>query len=84
MTDLEKLDMESARWVNRRKMAWASLYLSLGITFSILYIIAFGTIDRVNALAQYGAIILGMYGFCAGIIMAYIGSAAYSDVRLWQ
>lgn len=84
--DLEekKFELESRRWTNRRKMAYTALYVGCGICMSATGLLLFGDIERVKALGELGTVFLGMLGFLGGIVMAYIGSAAYSDVKLWK
>jgi hypothetical protein len=79
-----KLDLENRRWINRRKMAWVALYVGCGFACGTLAIIAFGSLDRVKLIGDLGPVVLGFMGFFGGIVMAYIGSAAYSDVKLWK
>ncbi len=65
-------------------MAWACLVSGILQTIVLLATLILAPVDRVTALAQYGALFMAMYGFYAGVIMAYVGTAAYSDVRLWK
>lgn len=80
--DQKKFELDSRRWANRRHLAWSSFLLAAVQTIGLLSLLFTASVDRVEAVAQYGAIIMAVYGFCAGIIMAYVGTAAYSDVRL--
>jgi hypothetical protein len=47
-------------------------------------VVCFGSIERVKALSEFGAVFLGILGFLGGIVMAYIGTALVSDVKLWK
>jgi len=47
-------------------------------------VVGFGSIERVTALSEFGAVFLGILGFLGGIVMAYIGTALVSDVKLWK
>ena len=80
----DKAQLEKDRWINRRRMAWAALVMGSGICGAAAAVLLFGSVERVKALGELGAVFLGMLGFFGGIVMAYIGSAAYSDVRLWK
>jgi hypothetical protein len=84
--DLEekKFDLESRRWANRRKMAYIALLTGCGVCGSVVGVLLFGDIERVKAMGELGSVLLGVLGFLGGTVMAYIGSAAYSDVKLWK
>ncbi len=87
MNDLleeKKFELESRRWKHRRKMAYYALSLGSGICISVTALILFGSVERVKALGELGAVFLGMLGFLGGVVMAYIGSATYSEVKLWK
>ena len=79
-----QLSLEERRWVNRRKMAWWAFLFGSGFAFGMLFVVIWGDLDRVKLMGDLGPVVLGCMGFFAGIVMAYIGSAAYSDVRLWK
>jgi len=80
----QKFILESKRWKNRRKIAYIAMFTGAIICLVTSAIMAFGSVERVNALSEFGFVFLGMLGFLGGIIMAYIGTAAYSDVRIWK
>lgn len=80
----QKLILESKRWKNRRKIAYIAMFTGSIICLATTGIMSFGSVERVKALSEFGFVFLGMLGFLGGIIMAYIGTAAYSDVRIWK
>lgn len=86
MTEQEedrKLALDSRRWKNRRKMAWLSLIAAVIQTAFLMIMLAVLPIPHLEALSGYGVLFIAIYGFYAGIIMSYVGTAAYSDVKLW-
>jgi len=80
----KKFNLESRRWQNRRKMAYVALGTGCLICTAAVCIAAFSSIERVNALGELGAVFLGILGFLGSIVVAYVGTAAYSEVRLWK
>lgn len=59
------------RWKNRRRMAW--LALLAGLAFPLLLL--------ATESVQLGAVAGPFYAFAGGVVMAYIGFAAYDDVN---
>lgn len=80
----QKFELESRRWKHRRYMAYTALWFGCGISASAAAVMLLGDIERVKALGDLGAVFLGILGFLGGVVMAYIGTAAYSDVKLWK
>ena len=80
----KKFNLESRRWKNRRKMAYIALITGVIVCLSAMGVVCFGSIERVTALSEFGAVFLGILGFLGGIVMAYIGTALVSDVKLWK
>lgn len=78
----QKLELESKRWTNRRKMAWGSFFFLIGLTGTIGAFLALASPERIAAAHTFEMTIVSILGVFAGIIMAYIGTAAYSEVRL--
>jgi len=76
------LDLENKRWENRRKMAWGSWYFLIGFSLVIGSFLLFASAERITAASAFEMTIVSILGVFAGIVMAYIGSAAYSDVRI--
>lgn len=90
MTDLKPTDVEAEntaieidnrRWKYRRKLAFGAFYLAAGVIAAIVAVVLFGDLERIAALGDMGALMLAVFGFLGGIIMAYVGSATYSDVK---
>lgn len=79
----KKLELENRRWNNRRKMAYSALGTGIVICLTVISIMAFADIERIKAISESGAVFLGVLGFLGSIVVAYVGTAAYSDVRLW-
>lgn len=63
--------MNTDRWKNRRRMAWAALLA--GLLFPLLLI--WSESD------QLGAVAGAFYVFVTGVVGAYIGFATYDDVE---
>lgn len=81
-----KQEIEDERWKNRRKMAWKAFnlasILSVVVVVAIIVSVIFGTPEEIEAGAEYWAAIGVILGGLWGVVMAYIGSAAYSEVKL--
>jgi uncharacterized membrane protein len=80
----KKFSLDSRRWRHRRKMAYIALITGVLICLAAMGVVCFGSIERVKALSEFGAVFLGILGFLGGIVMAYIGTALVSDVKLWK
>lgn len=80
----KKLELEFRRWKNRRKMAYSALATGIIVCLAATGVMTFSDIERVKTLGELGAVFLGILGFLGSIVVAYVGSAAYSDVRLWK
>lgn len=63
--------MNTDRWKNRRRMAWAALLA--GVLFPLLLIWS-------NS-EQLGAVAGAFYVFVTGVVGAYMGFATYDDVE---
>lgn len=82
----EKLKLDNERWKNRRGMAWKAFYLACTLTV-VLFLAALGLwftgdTETINAASEWSVILVGALGGLWSVVAAYIGSAAYSDVRL--
>lgn len=63
-------------WKLRRRAVFSSLVFGFII---IAYITFFGESNSLNE-----TLVLGAYGLVGAVVAAYIGGAAYEDVRLWK
>lgn len=63
-------------WKLRRRAVFSSLVFGFII---ISYITFFGESNSLNE-----TLVLGAYGLVGAVVAAYIGGAAYEDVRLWK
>lgn len=63
-------------WKLRRRAVFSSLIFGFII---ISYITFFGESNSLNE-----TLVLGAYGLVGAVVAAYIGGAAYEDVRLWK
>jgi hypothetical protein len=82
MMEDNNLEIEKKRWENRRKMAWRSWYFLVGFSMTIGIFLLFAPNEKIAAASAFEMTIVSILGVFAGIVMAYIGSAAYSDVRI--
>lgn len=82
----QKLEVEERRWAFRKKIAAWSFYASCAIVGVVMALILAAVVTSltVEPITKSSMLILGFLGFFAGNIMTYIGSAAYSDVRIWR
>jgi len=68
--------MKQPSWKLRRRAVFSSLIFGFII---ISYITFFGESNSLNE-----TLVLGAYGLVGAVVAAYIGGAAYEDVRLWK
>lgn len=81
-------EIEANRWENRRKMAWKAFKLASRLSvltvIGIFVLVIFAPADQVKAASEHWAALGIVFGGLWGVVMAYIGSSAYSDVRLFK
>lgn len=68
--------MEQPSWKLRRRAVFGSLLFSMGIILYVAIRWQDGGLGETLA--------LGAYGLIGAVIAAYIGGAAYEDVKLWK
>ena len=68
--------MQEPSWKLRRRAVFSSLIF--GFTL-IAYVALFGESNSLNE-----TLALGAFGLVGAVIAAYIGGAAYEDVKLWK
>jgi len=71
--DMEQIELTRERWQNRRRMAWACVWASVGYPFLLV-----AQVDG-TSLAQ---IAMPFYLFSTGVVAVYIGAATVDDK--WQ
>jgi len=82
-------EINKRRWVNRRKMAWIAfkaMMLESILIFSVFCALLITGADKeaMESVAAWWPLFTVIFSAQGGIVMAYIGSAAYSDVRLFK
>jgi len=79
-------EIQDVRWRNRRRMAWKAFnlasFLSVFTIVGISLLVIFGTPEKIESASNSWAALGIVFGGLWGVVMAYIGSAAYSDTRV--
>lgn len=78
--DQETIDREFTRWKNRRRMAWISLGMMIGLIQEAIFLAIVLPTDMMSALSSI--LMAGMFVF-ASIVGAYMGMATISEASFW-
>lgn len=71
----ERLATIAARWKNRRKMAWISILMMVGMTISLFFYVPEAKLDKLQDVISWA------YMSFASIIGAYMGLSTYADKK---